>query len=455
MIPLTLAEIADVIGGAVVGDPAVVVDGPATLDSRAVEEGGLFVAVAGEHVDGHDYAERAVAAGAAAVLASRDTGVPAVVVPDVTRALGLLARHVLDVREDVQVVALTGSSGKTSVKDLLAHVLAPDGATVATRGNFNNELGVPLTVLGVDELTRYLVVEMGARAIGDIAVLCEIAPPSIGIVLNVGSAHVGEFGSADNIAVAKGEMAEAVGPEGVVVLNADDVRVAAMRTRTEASVRTFGTGDDADMEIGDVRLDEGGAPHFTLGHDRRRVEATVPLIGGYHAMNAAAVALAAVSLGLDLPTVVERLATAGSATSPMRMERHVRDDGLVVVNDAYNANPESMEAALRAVAAIGGGRAVAVLGAMLELGDDADDAHRRIGRLAAELGYARVVVVGDGAHGIAEGAGAVAETVADVDVATHTLPASLSGDEVVLVKASRGVRLERVARALLEGTTTR
>nr|WP_197984303.1 UDP-N-acetylmuramoyl-tripeptide--D-alanyl-D-alanine ligase [Aeromicrobium sp. CFBP 8757] len=452
---MTLAEIADVIGGAVVGDPAVVVDGPATLDSRAVEEGGLFVAVAGEHVDGHDYAERAVAAGAAAVLASRDTGVPAVVVPDVTRALGLLARHVLDVREDVQVVALTGSSGKTSVKDLLAHVLAPDGATVATRGNFNNELGVPLTVLGVDELTRYLVVEMGARAIGDIAVLCEIAPPSIGIVLNVGSAHVGEFGSADNIAVAKGEMAEAVGPEGVVVLNADDVRVAAMRTRTEASVRTFGTGDDADMEIGDVRLDEGGAPHFTLGHDRRRVEATVPLIGGYHAMNAAAVALAAVSLGLDLPTVVERLATAGSATSPMRMERHVRDDGLVVVNDAYNANPESMEAALRAVAAIGGGRAVAVLGAMLELGDDADDAHRRIGRLAAELGYARVVVVGDGAHGIAEGAGAVAETVADVDVATHTLPASLSGDEVVLVKASRGVRLERVARALLEGTTTR
>ncbi|KQX76136.1 UDP-N-acetylmuramoyl-tripeptide--D-alanyl-D-alanine ligase [Aeromicrobium sp. Root472D3] len=455
MIPLTLAEIADVTGGTVVGDPAVVVDGPATLDSRAVEEGGLFVAVAGEHVDGHDYAERAVAAGAAAVLASRDTGVPAVVVPDVTRALGLLARHVLDVREDVQVVALTGSSGKTSVKDLLAHVLAPDGATVATRGNFNNELGVPLSVLGVDELTRYLVVEMGARAIGDIAVLCEIAPPSIGIVLNVGSAHVGEFGSADNIAVAKGEMAEAVGPDGVVVLNADDVRVAAMRTRTEASVRTFGTGDDADMEIGDVRLDEGGAPHFTLGHDRRRVEATVPLIGGYHAMNAAAVALAAVSLGLDLPTVVDRLASAGSATSPMRMERHVRDDGLVVVNDAYNANPESMEAALRAVAAIGGGRAVAVLGAMLELGDDADDAHRRIGRLAAELGYARVVVVGDGAHGIAEGAGAVAETVTDVDVATHTLPASLSGDEVVLVKASRGVRLERVARALLEGTTTR
>jgi UDP-N-acetylmuramoyl-tripeptide--D-alanyl-D-alanine ligase len=455
MIPLTLAEIAAVTGGEVVGDASIVVDAPATLDSRAVEAGGLFVAVAGEHVDGHDYAPQAVGSGAAAVLGSRDTGVPTVVVPDVTRALGLLARHVLDEREDVQVVAVTGSSGKTSVKDLLAHVLAPDGATVATRGNFNNDLGVPLTVLGVDELTRFLVVEMGARAIGDIARLCDIAPPSVGIVLNVGSAHVGEFGSADNIAVAKGEMAESVGPDGVVVLNADDARVAAMRSRTAASVRTFGTGDDADMEVGDVRLDESGSPHFTLGHDRRRIETTVPLIGRYHAMNAAAAALAAVSLGLDLPTVVARLATAASARSPMRMERHVRSDGLVVVNDAYNANPESVEAALRAVAAIGGDRAVAVLGAMLELGDDAEEAHRRIGRLAVELGFSRVVAVGPGARGIAEGAGSVAEHVLDVDVASRTLPASLTGDEVVLVKASRGVRLERVAHALLEGTTTR
>lgn len=447
MIPLTLAEIAAVTGGEVVGDASIVVDGAATVDSRTVEPGGLFVAMVGERADGHDHAAQAVASGAAAVLATRDTGVPAVVVGDVTHALGLLARHVLDEREDVQVVALTGSSGKTSVKDLLAHVLAPDGATVATRGNFNNDLGVPLTVLRVDELTRFLVVEMGARAIGDIARLCRIAPPSIGIVLNVGSAHVGEFGSADNIAVAKGELAEAVGPDGVVVLNADDPRVIAMRSRTRASVRTFGT--DADMEVGDLRLDESGAPHFTLGHDRRRVEASVPLIGRYHAMNAAAAAMAAVSLGLDLPTVVARLAGAHTAVSPMRMERHVRADGLVVVNDAYNANPESVEAALRAVAAIGHGRAVAVLGAMLELGDGSRDAHRAIGRLAVDLGYSRVVVVGDEARGIAEGAGDLAELLPDVDVARRTLPASLTGDEVVLVKASRGVRLERVADALL------
>ena len=448
MIAMTLAEIAAVTGGTVTGDGATVVDGAATLDSRAVETGGLFVALAGEHVDGHDFAARAVDAGAAAVLASRDAGVPGVVVPDVTRALGLLARHVLAEREDVHVVALTGSSGKTSVKDLLAHVLAPDGATVATRGNHNNELGVPLTVLAVDELTRFLVVEMGARAVGDIAALCAIAPPDIGMVLNVGLAHVGEFGSADRIAVAKGEMAEAIGPDGVVVLNADDPRVSAMASRTRATVRTFGT--TGDVRIGDVRVDEAGSPHFTLTHDGRSVEAFVPLIGGYHAMNGAAVATAALATGIDLSTVAERLATADRAVSPMRMERHVRADGLVVVNDAYNANPESMEAALRAVAGISRGRGVAVLGAMLELGDQSDAAHRRIGRLAAELGFARVVVVGDDARGIFEAAGDIAEHVADVDVATRTLSASLSGDEVVLVKASRGVRLERVAQALLQ-----
>ncbi|MCD9197546.1 UDP-N-acetylmuramoyl-tripeptide--D-alanyl-D-alanine ligase [Aeromicrobium wangtongii] len=448
MIPMSLAQIADVTGGTVVGDGGIVVDGAATLDSRAVEPGGLFVAIAGEHADGHDFTARAVEAGAAGVLASRDTGVPGVIVPDATRALGVLARHVLDEREDVQVVAMTGSSGKTSVKDLIAHLLAPEGATVATRGNHNNELGVPLTVLQVDELTRFLVVEMGARAIGDIAALCEIAPPDIGMVLNVGLAHVGEFGSADRIAVAKGEMAESTGPDGVVVLNADDPRVSAMVSRTRASVTTFGT--TGDVRVGAVRLDDDGSPHFTLSHHGRSVEAHVPLIGDYHAMNAAAAAAAALSLGVDLETIAARLATADTARSPMRMERHVRADGLVVINDAYNANPQSMAASLRAVAAISRGRGVAVLGPMFELGEQSDAEHRRIGRLAADLGFTRVVVVGAEASAIADGAGDIAELVDDADVATRTLPASLSGDEVVLVKASRGARLERVSQALVQ-----
>lgn len=448
MIPLSLREIAEITGGTVHGDDGIVVDAPATLDSRAVEPGGLFVAFAGEHTDGHDHAAQAVAAGAAAVLASRQVDAPAVTVADVTAALGRLARYVLDQLEDTTVVAITGSSGKTSAKDLVAHLLEPDGMTVATGGNFNNELGVPLTVLRADELTRYLIVEMGARGLGDITKLCAIAPPDLGVVLNVGTAHIGEFGSTEVIARTKGELAAAVSEDGVVVLNADDPLVAAMAERTEGAVMTFGAAGD--VAVSDLRVDAAGSPLFTLTHHERSVPVHVPLIGDYHAWNAAAAATVALALGVDLNTVARRLATVTSRT-PMRMERHERSDGAVVINDAYNANPESMAAALRAVAALGGGRTVAVLGEMLELGEGGHAAHVEVGRLAAELGYARVIAVGDGARGIAEGAGDIAISVDDVDVAVRTLSASLTGDEVILVKASRGGRLERVANALLQG----
>lgn len=447
MIPLSLREIAEVTGGTVHGDGGIVVDAPAMLDSRAVEPGGLFVALAGEHTDGHDHAARAVAAGAAAVLASREVDVPAVLVADVTAALGRLARHVLDQLEDTTVVAITGSSGKTSAKDLVAHLLEPDGMTVATSGNLNNELGVPLTVLRADELTRYLVVEMGARGPGDIAALCAIAPPDLGVVLNVGTAHIGEFGTVEVIARTKGELAAAVSADGVVVLNADDHYVAAMAERTEGAVMTFGAAGD--VAVRDLRVDDAGSPLFTLVHHERSVPVHIPLIGDYHAWNAAAAAAVALALGVDLSTIARRLAAVTSRT-PMRMERHERSDGVVVINDAYNANPESMAAALRAVAALGG-PAVAVLGEMLELGEGGHTAHVEVGRLAAVLGYTRVIAVGDGARGIAEGAGDIAISVPDVDVAVRTLSASLSGDEVVLVKASRGGRLERVANALIEG----
>ncbi|MGA8987724.1 UDP-N-acetylmuramoyl-tripeptide--D-alanyl-D-alanine ligase [Aeromicrobium sp.] len=444
---MSLRQIADVTGGLVSGDERTIVDSRATVDSRAIEAGGLFVAVAGEHADGHDYVAQAMAAGAAAVLCSREVDAPSVVVADVTGALGLLARHVLGLVDDVSVVGITGSSGKTSTKDLLAQVLEPEGVTVATAGNFNNELGVPLTVLGIDELTRFIVVEMGARGVGHIAALCRIAPPTIGVVLNVGHAHIGEFGSAQAIARTKGELVEAVDRSGVAVLNADDPLVLAMAGRTDGTIKTFGAAGD--VQVSDIHLDSSGTPHFTLRHDGRSVEVHLPLIGEYHVANAAAAATVALALGIDLATIASRLATAEPRSS-MRMERHVRDDGVVIVNDAYNANPESMAAALRAVAAIGKGRAVAVLGEMLELGDDSEQAHREVGRLAAELGFWRVVAVGAGARWIAEGAGEVAVTVDDVDVAIRTLSASLSGDEVVLVKASRGGRLERVAYALLQ-----
>jgi UDP-N-acetylmuramoyl-tripeptide--D-alanyl-D-alanine ligase len=445
MIATTLGEIAGVVGGRLHGADGDEIVRHVVIDSRAGGPQTLFAALAGDRVDGHHYAASALALGGAGTIGSRVVEGPCIVVDDVTAALGLLARHQLD-RSDATVLALTGSQGKTSVKDLLAHVLSAAGPTVAPVGSFNNELGVPLTVLRLDESTRFVIAEMGARGIGHIEVLCRIAPPTISAVLNVGTAHLGEFGSPENIARAKGEIVEALPAYGTAVLNADDPRVAAMRDRTAARVLTFGAAGD--VRLGDVRLDDAGEPHFTLAHGETSVPVHVPQVGAHQAVNAAAAAACALAAGLHLADVVDRLGTAGAA-SPMRMARTVRDDGLLVVNDAYNANPESMAAALRAVAALPRPRRAAVLGEMLELGDSSTEAHRAIGRLVRELGFDSVVVVGDGAAGIAEGAGDVAVLVPDVDVAVSTLSAWLTPTDVVLVKASRGCRLERVADGLL------
>lgn len=444
MIAMSLAEIAGAVGGEPHGHAQVTA--PASIDSRALEPGGLFAAFAGEHADGHDYVQSAIENGAAAALTTRPVGdAPVVVVDDVTVALAQLARHVLD-HVDPTVIAVTGSQGKTSVKDLLAQVLEESGSTIAPVGSFNNDLGVPLTVLRADGQTRFLVVEMGARGVGHIAKLCTIAPPDVAVVLNVGHAHVGEFGSPDVTARAKGEVVEALSAEGTAVLNADDVRVAAMASRTSGRVVTFGAGGE--LALGSVLLDGAGEPHFTLTHQDQMVEVHVPQIGPHHAMNAAAAAATALAVGIELPAVARRLDRA-VALSPMRMERHVRDDGLVVVDDAYNANPESMAAALDALTRLDGRRRVAVLGEMLELGDDSHERHVEVGKRAAALGIDRVVAVGAGAAGIAEGAGERGMAVADVDEAVDLLSAWLEPTDVVLVKASRSVRLERVTEALL------
>lgn len=448
MIPMTVADIAEVVAGTVHGDPTRRVTAAADVDSRAVEPGGLFVAIAGERVDGHDYAAAALESGAAAVLASRPVDGPCIVVDDATVALGRLARHVLD-RLDATVVAITGSQGKTSVKDLATHLLGVHGAdVVATRGNNNNELGVPLTVLRATGTTRALVVEMGARGIGHVARLCRVAPPHVAVALNVGSAHLGEFGSVENIARAKGEIIENLRPGGTAVLNVDDHRVRAMADRRPpgTSVRWFGRGSDADVRVLDVRVDAAGEPDVDLDVEGRPCHVHVPLVGSHHAVNlAAAVAIArSVDPDAPLPTL------AGYASpSPMRMQRHRRDDGLVIIDDSYNANPESVLAALRAVADTTAGRRVAVLGEMLELGADAHAEHVRVGREAAALGLDRVVVVGKDARGIAEGAGDVAVPVDDVVAALADLASWLRPDDLVLVKASRGARLERVTEGLL------
>src|SRR3954454_14220777 len=264
MIPLTLPEIAAVVDGTVHDDDAVTDTEPAFVDSRASELGGLFVAFAGEHVDGHDYASAAVEGGAVAVLGSRPTGVPTVVVDDPQAALGRLARHLLGRLHEVPVVAVTGSEGKTSAKHLLAQGLAGAGSTVATRGSFNNEIGMPLTVLRADPDTRFLVLEMGARGIGHLRDLCEIARPQVSLVLNVGKAHLGEFGSQEAVAQAKGELVDALTEAGVAVLNADDPLVAAMAARTRGRVRTFGTAPGADVRVDRLTVDDLGRPSFVL-----------------------------------------------------------------------------------------------------------------------------------------------------------------------------------------------
>jgi UDP-N-acetylmuramoyl-tripeptide--D-alanyl-D-alanine ligase len=456
VIPLSLGHIARVVGGrlADAGDGAAAVTGPAFVDTRHPEAGGLFVAVPGEHVDGHDFAVAAVQAGAVGVLGGRATGVPTVVVDDPVVALGRLARHVLDTL-DTTVVALTGSQGKTGTKDFLAQLLAPGGPTVATVGNRNNEIGVPLTVLTAEPDTRFLAVEMGARGVGHIAELCAVAPPKVAAVLNVGTAHIGEFGSREAIARAKGEIVEALPAEGTAVLNADDPLVAAMADRTRASVVTFGVSGDVSWRA--VELDDLGRPSFELGQDGKWEPVRLLEAGAHQVPNAAAAAALAAAAGIGWDQVVASLGRARSR-SPWRMALHERGDGVVVVNDAYNANPASMAAALDALATIGrrgGRRTVAVLGEMLELGESAADDHVAVGEHVAGLGIDVLVTVGDSAEAIAAGARRTpgwhgdAVSTAGREQAAEWLRHNVVARDVVLVKASRGAALEHVADVLL------
>ncbi|MGH3762350.1 UDP-N-acetylmuramoyl-tripeptide--D-alanyl-D-alanine ligase [Actinophytocola sp.] len=485
MIPLTLAEIADATGGKLHnGDVTTLVTGTVEFDSRRIGPGGLFVALPGDRVDGHDFAERAVARGAVGVLAARPVTVPAVVVPPVTDAhvrsvaltgdtdgsgaavlagLARLARATVDrlAPRGLVVVGVTGSSGKTSTKDLIAQVLEPMGPTVAPPGSFNNELGHPWTVLRADEDTRHLVLELSARGPGHIEALCATAPPRIGVVLNVGTAHLGEFGSREDIARTKGELAEAL-PDaehgGVAILNADDPLVRAMADRTKAKVVLVGESPDAQVRAADVELDDHARATFTLITPRGREKVTLGLHGGHHVGNALAAAAVGLELGASPAEVSARLQRA-RRLSARRMEVTTRADDVTVVNDSYNANPESVGAALRTLARMSDGgrrRTWAVLGVMGELGDEGSAAHEQIGRLATRLSIDRVVVVDEQASGIQHGArlegtkGEEPVLVPDVEAAIALLNTELRPGDVVLVKASKVAALWRVADALLE-----
>ncbi|NUR96475.1 MAG: UDP-N-acetylmuramoyl-tripeptide--D-alanyl-D-alanine ligase [Kribbellaceae bacterium] len=460
MIPVSCGEIAEAVGGELVGvEPTAVVDGPVVIDSRAAGSGGLFVALPGERVDGHDFVGAATAAGVTVSLTTRPVeGSPCVVVDDAQRALGDLARLVIGKLPDLTVIGLTGSSGKTSTKDLIGQLISPYGETVVPEGSFNNEIGHPLTALQATASTKYLIAEMGVRSLGDITYLTGITPPKIGLVLNVGTSHIGKLGSQDNIALAKGEMIEAVVPGGTAVLNADDHRVAAMRSRTAQRVLTFGTAPEADVRATDVKIDGEGRPAFTIHLGGFSGSVQLQFIGEHYVSNALAAAAVGSAIGMTPEQIADGL-NAAVPVSAARMELTERADGVTIINDAFNANPESTRAALKSLAAIGrsrGARTWAVLGEMLELGDTSQEAHDAIGRLAVRLDVNRLVVVGEGAKPIHLGAslegswGNESMFVETIPEALELLRAELRAGDVVLVKSSKAAKLRSLADALLE-----
>ena len=462
MIAVTVDEIATMLGAKLSGpgDTTAVVTA-LTSDSRAVAAGALFVALPGEHVDGQDYVAEATAAGAAASLTRHPVrGALCLVVRDPLVALGRVSRYLVDraSAKGLQVVGITGSVGKTSTKDLLAQVLERVGPTVAAAGNFNNELGVPLTVGRVDEQTRFLVAEMGARGIGHIAYLCDIAPPRVGVVLNVGQAHVGEFGGQAAIAQAKGELVAALPTDGWAVLNIDDPLVWSMRRRTRGNVLPWSTiqplhdGVWASGLVGNTF----GRYSFALRYGQSETDVQLQLTGRHQVANAVAAAAAAVALGVELHAVAAALTAAGPR-SRWRMELHDRSDGVTVINDSYNANPDSMRAALTTLAELGraGRHTWAVLGDMLELGETAAEEHAAIGRFAAQSGVEHLVAIGEFAVQITSAAVAAglpsmrAVSVTDKAEAAALVCRDVEQGDVVLVKASRGLALDTVADEIL------
>lgn len=454
---LTLRAIADATAGEVLGDRALEVLG-VDIDSRRIAPGELFVAVRAER-DGHEFVGHAAERGAAAALVDRarheseergrrSDGLPVVRVDDTVRALGRLAADV-GRRSGADVVGITGSTGKTSTKDLAATALRTRRTVHASEGSFNNELGVPLTVLRAPAGTDVLVVEMGARGSGQIAELRDVAGPRVGVVTNVGAAHMEFFGDLGAVAEEKGALLEDV--ETAVVGTGHDW-VEHLVRRASGRVLLAGTGPGADVAHEGLRLDDDLRPGFDLRTPWGSTPVRLAMRGAHQATNAAVAAAAALSLGVPLDDVAAGLSCARG--SRWRMQVQTSPDGVTVINDAYNANPSSTAAALEALAALERpGRRIAVLGHMAELGDGSEEAHRRVGEQAAALGVDRLVVVGEGTEPIVAGAGDGPDVavVGDAGEAASLLAREVRSGDVVLVKASRVVGLEEVARVLSGG----
>lgn len=460
MIPLTIAQLAHAVGGEVIlaaGDSRdSVVDGTVDTDSRLIGRGGLFVAKPGAETDGHLFVDAAIDQGAVAAIVEHVVptrrAITQIVVPDAVQALADLARDVVArarAAGDLRVVGITGSNGKTTTKNLLARILEGEGETVSPKASFNNEVGAPLTMLRVTPATRFLVSEFGASAPGEIARLAGLVDPDIGVVLMVGMAHAGGFGGIEATFAAKSELVRAVRPGGLAILNADDARVAAMApiaAEQGVDVRWFGRGGGADVRADDVVVSADGTS-CVVSADGASIPLRLRVLGEHHVMNALAAIAAATSLGVSLQACVDRLETVELAER-WRMQP-LGSDRVRIINDAYNASPDSMAAALRTLAQITGpeGRTVAVLGAMSELGEHADEEHDRVGLLAVRLGIKRIVVVGSDARrmyleAVAQGSwDAEAVFFATADEAYDYLLTELRDGDRVLVKSSNSAGL--------------
>ncbi len=448
----TLGEIAAAVGGVLTNAAASVEVTSVVSDSRDVGTDSLFVAIPGERVDGHDFADQVIADGAAAVLASRPVDVPCIVVPDSVQALGQLARWHRD-QLTCTVVGITGSSGKTTTKDLTSAVLEGLGPTVSAAGSFNTEVGLPLTILRATQDTAFLVLEMGMRGKGHIADLVHIARPDIAVLINAGTAHIELLGSAEAIFAAKSEIFDGLGSDGWAIVNGDDPRMRSLATTHHRL--TFGESADCDVRAVNVHLDEAARARFELVHAGARANVALQFHGEHYVSNALAAAAVGVAAGMAVAAIAERL-DAAHVRSPWRMAVNEARGGYTVINDAYNANPESMRAALKTLAAMkGSGRTWAVLGEMRELGEQSVTEHDSIGRLAVRLDIDRLVCVGEATrvmHLAASNEGSWGEEscwVPDAQSAIEVVRGEIRPGDVVLVKASRSIGLESVADALL------
>ncbi len=449
----TLEDLVRATGGTLLtGDLTVPISGVG-IDSRALDVGQAFFAIRGHRLDGHAFVREAAARGAAVLVVHTVTddlpaATPAVLVDETTRALGRFAAWHRS-RFAVPVAAVTGSNGKTTTKEMMAAVLQALGPVLKPEGSFNNQWGLPLTLLSLSAEHRAVALELGANTPGEIAMLSAISRPTVGVVTVVASAHTEFFGSLDGVQAEKSALVAAVPPDGTVVLNADDRRVVAMRRRSRARVVTFGIDKPADVSATGIEADARGL-RFTLVTPGARRAVAMAFAGAHNAVNALAAAGAGIALGLPAEVVADGLERARPAKGRCVWRQAGR---LQVLDDTYNANPASVQAALAVLASAGDARRIVVLGDMLELGEISDAAHREAGRLVARSGAAEFVGVGPRAQAAVEAARAAglaeshhAPTFEDT---VALLLKRLAPGDAVLVKGSRGMRMERVADALV------